>query len=74
MLAMAYIFILCSHRTLGGWQFGNRYFKDIMPWLFAMLCLTAPDSRRLRRIVTPLFFAALALHAVGTVMTWNGLW
>ncbi len=74
VLSLVYVVILCCHRTLGGWQFGNRYMKDFMPFLFAALCLSAPGSRRFRMLIIFLFVAALALHLAGTVLTWNNAW
>ena len=72
--SMVYALFLCCHRTLGGWQFGNRYFKDIMPFLFCALCLTMPDNRHLRSISTVLFAWSVSLHLLGTVITWNYWW
>ena len=34
LLAVAHLLIICCHKTLGGWQFGNRYLLDMMPYLF----------------------------------------
>lgn len=31
------IFLLCCHKTLGGWQFGARYTCDMLP--FVLLCI-----------------------------------
>ncbi|MBE5758452.1 MAG: hypothetical protein E7332_00250 [Clostridiales bacterium] len=32
--------LLCSHRTMGGWQFGTRYTTDFIPFVFFYLLLT----------------------------------
>ena len=30
--------------TLGGWQFGNRYLLDMMPWLFYGVLAMMPEK------------------------------
>ena len=73
-LSLVYVFILCCHRTLGGWQFGNRYLKDVMFFMFYTLCLCAPDSRGFRSLTGAVLAFSAALHAVCTVITWNYWW
>ena len=73
-LSLVYVFILCCHRTLGGWQFGNRYLKDVMPFMFYALCLCAPDSRGFKSLTGAVLAFSAALHAVCTVITWNYWW
>ena len=73
-LSLVYIFILCCHRTLGGWQFGNRYLKDVMPFVFYALCLCAPDTGRFRSLTGAVLAFSAALHIVCTVITWNYWW
>ena len=68
------IFILCCHRTLGGWQFGNRYLKDVMPFVFCALCMSAPESRAFRSLTALLLTGSAALHIAGTVITFNYWW
>ncbi len=75
LLAMTavYIIILCCHRTLGGWQFGNRYLKDVMPFLFFGLC----QANARKKSHAPLAMIAawsIPLHLIGTVATWNYWW
>ena len=74
VLSLAYVFILCCHRTLGGWQFGNRYLKDLMPFVFCALCLCAPETRRFRVLTGTVLAFSAALHLAGTVITYNYWW
>jgi len=37
---LANILLLCSHKTLGGWQFGARYTIDMIPMVFLYLLLS----------------------------------
>lgn len=73
-LSLVYVFILCCHRTLGGWQFGNRYMKDVMPFVFFALCLSAPDTGRFRTLTGAMLAFSAALHVIGTVITYNYWW
>ena len=72
ILVAVHVFILCCHRTLGGWQFGNRYLLDMMPWLFAGLLLWTPADSRLNRWSVPLMAWGFVLNAIGTVATYHG--
>ena len=69
--ALIYLLVLCSHRTLGGWQFGNRYLKDIMPWLFTGYLLLREKGGRVGWTLIPLFLLGLSVSLTGTVITYN---
>ena len=71
LLTAAYVFILCCHRTMGGWQFGCRYLLDVMPVLFFGLVLWMPRGDRFRRWCMPLLAFSAALNVVGTVLLYN---
>ena len=70
VIAILHVFVLCCHRTLGGWQFGNRYLLDMMPWLFAGLLLWMPEDDRFARWSVPLMAWGVTLNAIGTVATY----
>ena len=72
LLSLVYICVLCAHRTLGGWQFGNRYLKDILPYLFFGLLCWMPKAGWFRLPARALFCLGFALNLVGTVATFNG--
>ena len=72
LLSLVYICVLCAHRTLGGWQFGNRYLKDILPYLFFGLLCWMPKAGWFRLPARVLFCLGFALNLVGTVATFNG--
>lgn len=71
VMAAAHVVILCCHRTLGAWQFGNRYLLDMMPWLFLGMLLWMPEDDRFARWSAPLLTWGFALNAIGTVATYN---
>lgn len=63
--------ILCMHRTLGGWQFGNRYLLDMLPYLFYGLLCFAPFNTRYVRLHAPLMALGAAINLIGTVAVYN---
>lgn len=70
-MALAHLMILLCHRTLGGWQFGNRYLLDILPYLFCGLLLWMPRDERFARWSVPLFFLGVSVNLIGTAATYN---
>ena len=71
IIIVAHVFMICCHRTLGGWQFGNRYLLDMMPWLFAAFLLWMPEDDRYVRWSVPLLGWGAALNIIGTVATYR---
>ena len=71
LLLPIHIFLICMHRTLGGFQFGNRYFVDLMPAL--LLCLLRLHVMTPRREILqlPLFLYGSAINILGSVMTYK---
>lgn len=71
-LLSANLLIVVCHRTLGGWQFGNRYLLDMLPYLFdGMLRLAPEDDDRLAALCSPLLAMGFAVNLIGTVATYN---
>lgn len=71
LMTVGYVCVLCLHRTLGGWQFGDRYLLDVMPFLFYGLVLWMPKGERFVQLSAPLLLFAIALHVAGTVMIYQ---
>lgn len=71
VMAAAHVFIICCHKTLGAWQFGNRYLLDLLPWLFYGLLVWMPEDDRFIRWSEPLFVWGFAINVVGTIATYN---
>lgn len=67
----AHVLILLFHRTLGGWQFGNRYLQDLFPFLYCAILLMYNDEEKFCTANGPLFFLGLAINLLGTVATYN---
>ena len=73
LLLLAHVFLLCMHRTLGGFQFGNRYFVDLMPFLLlGILIFKQPDERQ-DLYHLPLMVFGACVNILGTVQTY-ALW
>lgn len=69
---LVHVFIICAHKTLGAWQFGNRYMVDTMPWLFCGLLLSMPQGDGWAKWSMPLFVWGAALNLIGTAATYAG--
>ena len=70
--AAVHLTVILCHRTLGGWQFGNRYLLDMLPWLFFVLIRWGGRSRRLMNASVPLFVFGAAMNWIGTVLICRG--
>ena len=67
ILTVGYILLICCHRTLGGWHFGNRYLLETMPFLLYGMLRWMPDNRRLALVSLPYFGLGAMLNLVGTI-------
>lgn len=68
---LVYTAVVCMHRTMGGWQFGNRYMQDMMPYLYYGLLRLKPEGENFKKLNMPLFVLGFALNLVGAVATYN---
>lgn len=71
MMLFAHLMIVCCHRTLGGYQFGNRYMVDMLPFVFYGLLAFRARRERLSQIDLPLFMLGFSVNLIGTVATYN---
>ena len=70
MLA-AHGLIICSHRTLGGFQFGNRYVVDMLPFVFCGMLMFRPDKKTWAAGEKLLFALGFSINLIGTVAAYN---
>ena len=59
------------HRTLGGFQFGNRYFVDLLPFLLLGLLTWKNPKETFDLTQLPLLAAGTCLNLLGTVMAYH---
>ena len=61
-----HILLLVSHKTLGGYHYGNRYVIDVLPAVFAAVCRVDP-SRKADRfgLFQMLLLWGCAVHMIG---------
>lgn len=71
ILVILHILIICCHRTLGGWQWGNRYLVDTMPFLFYGMLRWKPKGESFIKWNLPIFFFGFSINIVGTIATYN---
>lgn len=70
-LALVHIIILCMHKTLGGWHFGNRYTCDIIPAIFTGTMLCMPNNDKFKPVTQFILIFGFALNLVGTIAVYN---
>lgn len=64
--------LILSHKTLGGWQFGNRYFIDLLPFVFYVLMKVTPSKdEKLFRYQKYLLLFGIVVNFIGTIVTYN---
>ena len=70
VLSVLHLLFLCAHKTLGGWQFGNRYTVDLLPCIFMGILLCAKERRPV--LLCPLILWGLGVNLVGTIALMEG--
>lgn len=70
-LAVCHLIIICCHKTLGGWQFGNRYLLDMLPYLFLGMLLWKPQNDKFVQWNIPVLSLGFAINLIGSVATYN---
>lgn len=73
MLSAVYLMIITMHKTLGGWQFGNRYAIDILPYIYLLAGLIISKYPGLAKYCVPFCVFGMCLNIVGTIIVYNGL-
>lgn len=73
LLSAGYLFIVIMHRTMGAWQFGNRYAIDILPWVYLPVCAILGRSPRMFKWQLPFMLFGLCLNVVGTIVVQVGM-
>ena len=71
LMALVHLAILVMHRTLGGWQFGNRYLLDMLPYLLCGILLWMPRGETFRMWCVPAALLGAAVNLIGTVALYN---
>ncbi len=72
VLCLIHMLLTCMHRTLGAFQYGNRYFLDSMPYMFLGIIEWKGEDPRFTRMQWPLFALGFSLSLLGTVTAYNG--
>ena len=71
LLLIIHMLITCMHRTLGAFQYGNRYFLDAIPFLYLGLLEWRRSDTRFDILQMPLCMLGFTLSILGTVCTYN---
>ena len=73
IMSFGYLLIIAAHRTLGGWQFGNRYTIDILPYVYLIMAMISAKYPGFTKYCVPFCVWGICLNIIGTVMVCNGL-
>ena len=50
IMTMCNMLLLCLHKTMGGWQFGNRYLVDLIPFILLFILITKQRENRINKL------------------------
>jgi len=72
LLIALHLLLLCLHKTMGGWHFGNRYTVDALPAALLAISAALPINGKRGRIIlsaclVPFLLAGFLINAFGTV-------
>ena len=66
-----HLMIVCCHKTMGGYQFGNRYIVDMLPYVFYGLITYKQGVWKAEWLNNLLFALGFSINLIGTVSTYN---
>ena len=73
ILGMIITELLCitAHRTMGGWQFGNRYTNDVLPLVFLGIVSVSPNRKDNEIFNAVLLLLGFTINAIGSVLLYT---
>ena len=66
--AIVHTIVICTHITMGGWHFGNRYLIDTLPALFMIFCIVDSKIPNFRIFYIPFFLYGMTFNILGTTV------
>jgi len=72
LMVGAHLMIIVCHKTLGGFQFGNRYLLDMLPWVYVAILALKPQSGRTSILNVPLMVMGFCINLLGAVGAYAG--
>lgn len=73
LLCAIHILLISSHKTMGGFHFGNRYFIDVIPYLFWILLNTFPHKNKFVNYLFPIFCFGYGINIIGIIDMITGM-
>lgn len=71
VLFIIHTLLIVSHKTMGGWHFGNRYMNDLLPFVYLGILKYMPEKEAWVKWNYPLCCLGICLNIVGAVATYN---
>ncbi len=68
---LLHLLCLTAHKTMGGFQWGNRYVLDSLPYAFLGILLVMNKDDKLEKFQIPIAIFGMMLNVVGTIAVYN---
>ncbi len=68
---LVHLLCLTAHKTMGGFQWGNRYVLDSLAYVFLGILLVSDKDDKLEKFQIPIAVFGFALNLVGTIAVYN---
>ena len=68
---LLHLLCLTAHKTMGGFQWGNRYVLDSLAYIFLGILLVTDKDDKLEKFQIPIAMFGFALNLVGTIAVYN---
>ena len=68
---LLHLLCLTAHKTMGGFQWGNRYVLDSLAYVFLGILLVMDKDDKLEKFQIPIAIFGFALNLVGTIAVYN---
>ncbi|MCQ2539284.1 MAG: hypothetical protein MJ114_02425 [Acetatifactor sp.] len=70
LCTVVYMIVTMMHATMGGWQFGNRYFIDCLPWIFYGTAVLLSRQEKMVKGLIPIGVWGLLFNLYGTIVVY----
>lgn len=67
VLLTVHLLFLCSHATMGGYHFGNRYTNDLLPCVYLGLLFSLGEKALLERLLYSVTAFGAAINTLGAI-------
>ena len=66
------LLLITAHKTMGGYQFGNRYTIDVLPLIFLCMAMALPNNSSFDNANKIFLMCGMTLNVIGSVLCYIG--